>query len=174
MQEKITRPSLDAYKSVQGWCSDIEAAALQDHSLGREVLEIGVWKGRSTIAMAATAYSILSIDHFLGDDFAGKGDPRQETIARLAPYQRVVTLCIGDWKNVVEHLHIDKFDMIYYDACHTYESTKQFFDVVHNYKGVIALHDVDNNPNHSGVKQALHEFVDPTSYSLYDRLAIIS
>ena len=174
MQEKITRPSLDAYKSVQGWCSDIEAAALQQFAKGKEVLEIGVWKGRSTIAMAATAYHILSVDHFLGDEFAGNGNPRQETVNRLAPYQSIVSLCISKWICLVEYLDIHTFDMIYYDADHTYEATKQFFDVVHNYKGVIALHDVDNNPNHSGVKQALHEFVDPTSYSLYDRLAIIS
>jgi len=169
----MKRPSKTAYQTVPGWCSDIEAAALQDHSLGREVLEIGVWKGRSTMAMAAVAYSVLSVDHFKGDDFAGKGDPRQETIARLAPYQSIVTLCIGDWKTVVEHLNLDKFDMIYYDADHTYEATKEFFDVVHGYKGVIALHDVDNNPNHEGVRRALEE-VHGTNYTLFDRLAIVS
>ena len=168
----MIRPSKNAYQDVPGWCSDEEAAALQYFSGGREVLEIGVWKGRSTMAMAAVAYSVFSIDHFIGDDFAGKSDPRQETIARFIPYQRVVTLCIGDWKNVVENLNIDKFDMTYYDADHSYKSTKEFFDVVHGYKGIIALHDVDNNPNHAGVKQALEE-VHGTNYTLYDRLAII-
>jgi predicted O-methyltransferase YrrM len=172
MQEKIIRPAKDLYKSVPGWCSDIEAAALQQFSGGKKVLEIGVWKGRSTIAMAAVAYHVLSIDHFIGDNFAGPSNPRQETITRLTSYQSIVSLCVGDWVRIVEYIDLSKFDMIYYDADHTYEATKQFLDIIHGFKGVIALHDVDNNPNHAGVKQALHEYT--TDYTLYDRLAIIS
>jgi predicted O-methyltransferase YrrM len=180
----LNRPSITAYQDVPGWCSDIEAAALQDLVRGKEVLEIGVWKGRSTMAMVATAYSVFSVDHFEGDEFAGASNPSYETLGRFYPYKRIVTLCVGDWKQVLEHVDIHRFDVIYYDADHTYEATKDFLDAVYGYDGKLALHDVDDNPNHAGVKRALHEYItnsrqltatqSPTDfYLLRDRLAIL-
>lgn len=171
--QKVTRPSLLAYQSLGGWCSDIEAAALQEEARDKSVLEIGVWKGRSTVAMAATARSILSIDHFYGDGYAGRSNPRHEAVETLAPFQEIVTLCIGDWKGVRRVINPRLFDFIYYDADHTYEATKDFLDWCHFNKvnAVIGIHDVDNNPSHEGVKRALHEYT--TNYILHDRLAII-
>jgi predicted O-methyltransferase YrrM len=169
----MNRPDLNEYLTVPGWCSEIEAKALQDAARGKHVLEIGVWKGRSTIAMAATAASILSVDHFLGDDYAGKADPRIETVSRLRPYQDIVTLCIGKWNKLP--INPSQFGFIYYDADHTYEATKEFLEWIYTYplpRPIYAIHDVDQNPNHAGVKKALHEFT--TIYSLHDRLAIVS
>ena len=165
------RPTLDEYQSVPGWCSDIEAAALQAAADGRRVLEIGTWKGRSTIAMAATAESILAVDHFEGDGFAGKSNPSHETLDRFAPYSEVIAVCVADWRIVRELLDPSRFDLIYYDADHTYEATADFLDWAATLGKPLAIHDVDDNPNHAGVKRALVErFPD---FQLFDRLAVV-
>lgn len=165
------RPSADQYKFVPGWCSDVEATALQAYVTGRCVLEIGTWKGRSAIAMAATARFILAVDHFEGDEFAGISNPSHETLKRFQPYKNVVSLSVGRWQQVVGVLNRSAFDLIYYDADHTYEATSEFFEWAIGYRGTIALHDVDDNPNHAGVKKALVERF--SNYKLFDRLAII-
>jgi len=176
MQEKISRPFLDSYIPIQGWCSDIEAAALQDAASGKVVLEIGTWKGRSAIAMGATAIRVIAVDHFKGDSYTGPANPSRETIENVYPYREVIHLCMAPWSLLKNNLNPYSFGFIYYDACHLYEATKEFFDWVatwrDNHPIPIGLHDVDNDPNHEGVKRALLEYT--TNYSLHDRLAIIS
>jgi|SRR5690554_2377634 len=162
-------PSPTDYQNILGWCSDGEAAGLQKHSAGLNVLEIGVWQGRSTVAMAAVAKSVFSVDHFLGDNFAGPYNTIQDALNNLH-YIPNVYLSVGKWRQVVDFINLRNIGFIYYDADHTYEATKEFLDWVRPTKIPFGLHDVDDNPNHAGVKQALHEFT--TDYHLYDRLAV--
>ena len=175
MQEQIVRPSFDAYRAIPGWCSDVEAAALQDMAKGKIVLEIGTWKGRSAIAMATTAKHVVCVDTFEGDDFAGKSNPIKQTIDHVHPYKGVISICCCDWVKFRQLLAPGYFDFIYYDADHTYEATKEFIDWVTplnaDYGIPFGLHDVDENPNHEGVKRALHEYTQ--HYTLHDRLAIV-
>lgn len=165
------RPSAEDYKSVPGWCSGAEAAALQAYAAGRRVLEIGTWKGRSTIAMAATAEHIITVDHFRGDDYAGRSNPSEETLQRFGPYLEVIAVCVGDWRIVRQHLDPSRFGLVYYDADHTYEATADFLDWAAPLGKPLAIHDVDNNQNHAGVKKALIERFP--NYKLFDRLAVV-
>lgn len=47
---------------VEGWLSPAEGAALADLAIGKRVLEIGSFCGRSTICLAQTARSVVSYD----------------------------------------------------------------------------------------------------------------
>jgi predicted O-methyltransferase YrrM len=166
------RPSLDAWRSVQGWCSEHEAGALQQIAAGKTVLEVGVWNGRSTIALAATAEHVFAIDHFYGDEYAGRGNPGARTWEAIvnAEARERITLMTGDWQDIFAYLDIGKFDVIYYDADHTYEATRNFLDVASVTNAIIAIHDYDNNPNHAGAKRAVNELFKVVR--VVDRLAI--
>lgn len=154
------RPTLTAYQSIQGWCDDIEAEALQELARDKLVLEIGSWNGRSAIAMAATAERVIAIDHFYGDDFAGPGNPGTrcwQHIVSTESRERVSLVC-ADWRSFIGLLDIGRFGMVYYDADHTYEATREFIDRIAKRISVpVAIHDYDNNPNHAGVKKAVDE-----------------
>lgn len=63
---------------VQGFLSDREFRTLRELSAGVSVVEIGCWKGRSTCAIAETAAAVMCVDHWIGDDFAGR--PAQAAI----------------------------------------------------------------------------------------------
>jgi len=175
VQEKIVRPSFDAYRAIPGWCSDVEAAALQEIAKGKIVLEIGTWKGRSAIAMASTAKHVVCVDTFEGDGFAGPSNPIKQTVDYIHPYKSVISLCSCDWIKFRHLISPSKFGFIYYDADHTYEATRNFLEWMMKYHvdyGIpFGLHDVDENPAHEGVKRALLEYTK--HYTLHDRLAIV-
>lgn len=49
-----------------GWLSDVEADELRRLAAGKTVLELGAWKGRSTVVMAEVATYVVSVDRHQG------------------------------------------------------------------------------------------------------------
>lgn len=174
------RPDVSAYASVPGWLSELEASTLQSLAKDNTVLEVGTWKARSTIAMAATAKHVVTVDHFAGDGFAGVGNPGTqawENVVRAEAQERV-TMMFTPWEIAKRFLATSDFEVIFYDGDHTYEATHNFLKYVHGQwilRTVIAVHDYDNNPNHWGCRKAVDEFVSGRGYSfeLYDTLAVL-
>lgn len=113
------------YKEVDGWLTDAEAAELQRLAENQVVLEIGTWKGRSTIAMAATARRVIAIDHFYGDGYAGKAFTLPEAVQNIHDkgVRDKVNLCCGSYVDILPHLNMTKFGLVLYDADHTYDAT---------------------------------------------------
>lgn len=148
---------------------------------GRQVLEIGIWKGRSTVAMAATARHIVAVDHFRGDAFAGPANTCHSAWTNLCETSARdrVTMIVGAYSQLYD-LAVDlrRFDLIHYDADHTYESTVDALNLISSGAAphaTLAIHDYDHNPNHAGVRRAVNEFVDRTGMRLRTvcRLAIL-
>jgi len=162
--------------SVGGWLSPAEGAHLQQLARGLDVLEIGVWKGRSTACLAETARHVVSIDHFRGDEFTGPANTMRgawETICRLELRGRV-TLIATDFRKALELLPLERFGFAYYDADHTYEATAAALRLL---AGIprIAVHDYDAAPNRAGVVQAVDQFASQTGRPLLvtGRLAVL-
>lgn len=168
------RPQIDAWRGVQGWLSDDEAAELQRLAAGKKVLEVGTWNGCSAIAMAATADRVFTLDHFYGDEFAGYGNPGSrtwETIISAEARERVVMIT-ADWRIMLPMLDLSGFGLIYYDADHTYRATKDFIETAaYKSDAIIAVHDYDDNPSHAGARQAVDE--SSRNLRVVDRLAIL-
>lgn len=62
----------NSYENIPGMLYDIEATILQELASGRNVLEIGAYMGRSSIAMAYSANRVTSVEHFNGDTMADR------------------------------------------------------------------------------------------------------
>lgn len=178
----------DTYKEIQGWLSDKEAFALQQVARELTVLEIGTWKGKSAIAMAATALSVVTIDSFFGDDFTGKAFTLPEAVENFRKYddQQKITLVIKDFKELVKSRFlfsaVYNVSLVYYDADHTKEAVINFTNLLDKFGQygklpIIAFHDYEFTPVYEeGVKvfQYYFETFLKDSYKLIvvDRLAL--
>jgi predicted O-methyltransferase YrrM len=85
---------LTDWRTVHGWLTEAEGDKLAELAADKEVVELGAWKGRSTLAMARTARHVDSYDTFAGDADTGPADT-------LAEFQANV----GDAANVEVNVH---------------------------------------------------------------------
>lgn len=174
----------DDYRTISGYMHHDEAEELQDLARDRFVLEIGCFQGRSTIAMAHTAREILTVDHFVGDDFVGEINTRAAALENLDNFELLksgkVRLLLSDGFAAFRYLDLSLFDFIFYDADHTYEATKQFLELAEGCPEAgcpIAVHDYGHPDaaRFAGVAQAVDEFVERKGFSfrLLHTLAIL-
>lgn len=172
------RPTIDAWTKIQGYMSAAEIEALQMLVKDKRVLEVGVWKGQSTIGMAATATHITAVDHFYGDSYAGLGNPGAETWKSICVNEarERVSLYTSDGIEAVSNLNLGNFEIVFYDACHSAFSTRSFLKRLKRFPSIIvAVHDYDNNPNHAGAREAIDHFAKQTNRTIdvVHRLAIL-
>jgi hypothetical protein len=59
---------------VDGWLTPDEGQALMNLAHGAVVLELGAYRGRSTIALASVAKRVVSVDWHRGDPAVGNSD----------------------------------------------------------------------------------------------------
>ena len=100
-----------------GWLTDPEAGELRRLAAGRTVLELGAWKGRSTVVLAAVAEHVVSVDRHQG--IPGHGESLSEYLANVRELLNV-TVVIGAFAQIVPHLH--GFDLVYIDGDHDQQS----------------------------------------------------
>ena len=162
----------------QGFFSNREGLAYALAAEGRTVLEIGSWKGRSTMFAAATAKQIFAVDTWRGDDYAGRGwffpefeqNCREEIIAgRIVP-----VMC--DWRGeplVSEFLA--HHQVVLYDADHAAESVEAFRSMImwHDLKYLL-IHDCDYAAESEAIQRIAKENWPAVRVSYADRLAIVA
>ena len=150
---------------VEGFLHCAELERLVELATGRNVLEIGAYKGLSAWGMAHTADHVTSVDTFRACD---NGQDQQEQFTTLNEYDRVT----AQFSNVVRvpvsseqaiDLIPGDFDMIFLDAMHDYENVKA--DILRWWPrvrpgGVMALHDY-GHWDFPGVQQAADEVFGP-------------
>lgn len=142
---------------VDGWLLPSEGHALANLAVGKRVLEIGSYHGRSTICLAQTAKEVISID-----PHDGRGTPKPQPT--LDKYRRNlerygvanVTSFIGTLDNT---MLAGEFDLAFIDGAHDYDS------VVRDARGaakllkrggLLAFHDYGDK---NGVTRAVDELV---------------
>ncbi len=160
----------------QGFFSNREGLAYALAAEGRTVLEIGSWKGRSTMFAAATAEKIYAVDTWRGDDYAGRGwffpefeaNCREEIVAgRIVP-----VMC--DWRSesVVSKV-LANHDVILYDADHGAESVEAFAEMVMwDDWEYLLIHDCDYAAEKKAIAKIAQRRERRVLYA--DRLAIIA
>lgn len=162
----------------QGFFSNREGLAYALAAEGRTVLEIGSWKGRSTMFAAATAERIYAVDTWRGDDYAGRGwffpefeaNCREEIVAgRIVPI-------MGDWRGeslVSEFL--GHHEVVLYDADHAAESVEAFRSMVmwHDWRCLL-IHDCDYAAESEAIQRIAKDYGAAVRVSYADRLAIVA
>lgn len=166
---------------VQGWLSDREADELCRMAEGHRVLEVGCWKGRSTICLAQVAGHVVSVDWFQGDAYAGRANTLPQAWQNLEAHgvRDRVSLIAGDFRVVLPLLQLGHFGLMYYDADHTYDSTSLALRLL--LSGAcpdtpVAVHDYDpSQPVWEGAIRATDEMAATFNRTLrvVDRLAIL-
>lgn len=126
--------------------SPAEAAALVEHATGKVVLEVGSWRGFSTVAMGLVATRVHAVDHHLGDEHAGHDESLSMLIANIDRYgvRSRVIVHVGDAVDVLPMLRHSQFDFAFIDAFHETEAVLRDADLVLPLVvpgGLIAFHD---------------------------------
>ena len=180
--------STETYREIQGWLSDREAKALQIIADGCRVVEVGCWKAKSSIAMAATAKSVLTIDHFRGDLYTGLAFTLPEAIENIRKHDSdgKISILIQDFFGIKEGEMKDMImlsDVLYYDGDHSEQSVRKLTDFVIDFDNmpIIAFHDYESSPAYQSGKDVfdalVKELIDhgfaSDCLAVIDRLAII-
>lgn len=109
---------------VVGWLTEREGEALRDLTLGRRVLELGSFQGRSTICMAQFARHVAAVDSHCGDVAIGKQDSLGVLLLNLERYcvwdKVAVLLCTT--RQFGAFVGQAKFDAVFVDASHDHVS----------------------------------------------------
>lgn len=135
---------MNRWHDIDGWLTHAEGAELQRLATGRDVLEIGAWHGRSTVAIALTARRVYTVDHFRGDGYTNGAPDVSKLLSNLTRHEVSNSVCvlIGKQRDVLPRLCSD-FGLIFYDADHSGESTSYALNwiIERAPSAVIAVHD---------------------------------
>ncbi len=160
---------------VPGWLNDSEGKLLEKYATGKRVLEIGSYKGRSTIWMARVAESVWAVDKWDGSCTPTPGDTLGEFTANVTKYGVADKItCGGGTIAQVKHnqtVHptlgefvnpdFGPFDFVFIDGDHSEAAVKSDIEECLSLlapDGMIAFHDYDR-PTDPGVKVAVDELV---------------
>ena len=150
-----------------GWLTPVEADELRKLADGKTVLELGAWKGRSTVVLAETARVVMSVDNHGGiPTMPDIDDSLDDYLATVRDLPNVV-IVIADFQTVVPHL--GTFDLVFVDGTHDDEPVARDANLALTVDPtVIAFHDWDIRAVSATVSLAYHR--KPTR--IVDSLAI--
>ena len=122
---------------IEGWMHEGELEWLRTQAQKYyRILELGAWKGRSTVALAqGTPGTVWTVDHWKGSDdaedeanaeLAKQGSTRvyRDFIQNTLPYWHKIKLYYGSSAEAAVAYQRLRFDFVFLDADHRYEATK--------------------------------------------------
>jgi len=175
----MTHSLVKSWKEVDGYLPDNEAEVLIKLAEGKDCLEIGSFKGKSTTAMASTAKSVLAIDTFRSNveinphyqvpqKFEGH-TTLEDFIQNTKGYNNIEYI-VGRSCQVLRKLARQQFDLIFIDGFHNYNQVAReislSWDLIKE-DGVFVFHDA----NLGGIVQAIFEVFDETKTTFVGTLA---
>jgi predicted O-methyltransferase YrrM len=144
------------WKDIDGWLNPAEGQVLASLAAGWTVLELGSYKGRSTVCMAASARLVVAVDWHNGDSACGHEDTAPDFLRNLTDHgvrDHVVPI-IGRIEQAAPFLVSSAFELAFVDGAHDAESTESATRLALRCVapgGVIAWHDW----NYSSVREAV-------------------
>jgi hypothetical protein len=138
----------------QGFLFPEEVEALYNLSHDKNVLEMGAYKGRSTVCMAQSAKSVTSIDWHRGDMHVDVGDSTwDEYLNNIKDYKNVTPIK-GRFEDEIPKLSGQSFDMVFVDGQHDKESVIRDMGYAMSFNPeVIAVHDYGHFEVNEGLKE---------------------
>ena len=112
---------------IEGPFSHPNGTSLQGLAAGKIVLEIGSWKGRSTVCLAEVALHVYACDPHNCANTQSQGPEYaslQEFQENTEGYTNI-TLLLGTSEEVVPPLEDNLVDLVFIDGCHNYPAVKQ-------------------------------------------------
>lgn len=135
------------WASIGGWLGETEAAELRRLAVNANVLEIGSYRGRSTVVMAEVARLVVAVDHHEGDSGCRGGTiaPFLANLEKHGVKGKVVPI-IADSVSACAVLMSGQFDLAFIDGDHATESVIRDIRAARRLMrpgGVMAFHDAD-------------------------------
>lgn len=145
-----------------GWLTASEGQALSRLARDGKVLEIGSYKGRSTVWMAGTAILVDAVDTFDGRGTPNPGDCLPEFKRNIikAGMDKAVRWHQGTSAAMVPGLS-DEYDMAFIDGDHAVHAVRDDARMAAEKltrDGLLAFHDYDS-PKDPGVTEAVNELL---------------
>lgn len=126
-----------------GWLSEAEADQLAQLATGRTVLELGAWKGRSTVAMASTAAMVVSVDRHAPYEVHGERvdeDSLPDYLVAVRGLANIVAV-LGEF-TVARMFSPDAFDLVFVDGFHDRDNVLHDLALARRFtEATIACHD---------------------------------
>lgn len=154
-------------EEIQGWMSLEELDWLRDQSKNMEsVLEIGAWKGRSTVALLESCQGIVyTVDHFKGNNEIAHHEIIKKEPSIFSQFADNVNefnnlIVLKTTSKIAANYFPDKsIDMVFIDGAHDYQSTKNDIEKwMPKARKLICGHDYsDDWPE---IKQAVCELIN--------------
>lgn len=138
----------------EGWLSEEEAKELRRLAAGKRVLELGAWKGRSTVAMADVARYIVSVDRHQGIEGIEYSESLLDYLGAVRELENVA-IVIASFQEIVPLLSQD-FDMVFVDGDHDAMSAEKDATLAYKHvheEGVVVFHDWDFQSVRTGVSR---------------------
>lgn len=140
---------------VDGWLSATEGVALAKQAMGKRVLEIGSYCGRSTICMAQTAREVVAVDPHDGRCTDKPQDTFMQILKNLVTYHvsnvTVERATGADWSASYSG---EPFDFVFIDGAHDMASVRADYEIALRHlapDGLVAFHDYRKSPGeHDG------------------------
>lgn len=158
-------PVIHRAMAVDGWMAANELIWLNEAAAGKVVIEVGAYKGRSTIALAERALKVYSLDNFNGSPehpWYYLTHPREAFLLNCADLLEAgkVELIEGDFHDVLTKFPYSvQADMIFLDGDHKEASVRQditdALPLLHR-DGLLCGHDYGSR-DHPGVKKVVDD-----------------
>ena len=165
--------NLDAARACDGWMADDELVWLAERAAWADsIIEVGCWKGRSTLALAEnTPGHVWAVDTWQGTP----GDAHLEEVQRLGGPDGLYRVFCENLRHCFERGTVSMFrmdsveaakqftpaavDLVFIDAGHVYADVKRDLEAYRPLVkpgGILCGHDYAC-PSHAGVQQAVDE-----------------
>lgn len=162
---------------VAGWLYPAEGETLQRLAIGKTVVEIGSFKGLSTIVMARVARTVVAIDPFDQCEVTNRRDTFpvfRENIREHGVEGKVVPI-VATSGQVCPLLQRGAFDLGFIDGEHTYQAVCadiSYMAPLIKPGGVLTFHDY-GHPEFPGIAQAVDEWRKHRRFELVNTLAVV-
>lgn len=140
----------------EGWLLDSEVRELQRLAKGKTVLELGAWKGRSTVALAKVARYVVSVDRHQGIAEVGGEDSLPDYLSSVRILSNVAAV-IADFSAFCPLL-CDYFDLVFIDGDHDADSVARDTQTALEHvtvAGMLVFHDWDFESVREGAQRVL-------------------
>lgn len=128
----------------RGWLTLDEAEALSTLAAHKNVLELGAYKGRSTVVLAQVAEYVVSVDRHRGIEPHHTGDTLSDYMDATRDLENVAKVVVEDWSGFIPLLSDKGFDLVYIDGDHDRGSVERDIALaVWLEPNQIAFHDFD-------------------------------
>jgi predicted O-methyltransferase YrrM len=160
------------WESIDGWFSHGDAVMygmiLDEIPDGGHFLEVGSYKGRSTLCMAQLILArkrdvkIHVVDTFEGDVDTGKGDTYEQFMFNMKGYEHLLGSVNRGLSHYMAKENTQFYDAVYIDALHTYDALSLDIDSWMPYLrlgGMMGGHDYNWSDVHRCVNDRFTEII---------------